>query len=131
MLRIGSLLLASVLLGIPRALDARALGALESVYVEVSELAPELQDFARELERALAAASFALSARRSEATTVVDVLSFARSADRAGRRTQAIALAVRNGRSRSPVVLHYTAGTAAEAARELVRALCPLRRRES
>lgn len=125
MLRLGSIVLASVLLGVPRALDARAFGAQGSVYVEVSPLAPELQAFARELERALLQASFTLAGRRSEAATVVDVLSVARSADEAGRAMQAIGLAARDGRRQRRLVLHYTPGHAAAAVRELLACLAP------
>jgi hypothetical protein len=128
MLRLGSVVLASVLLGVPRALNARAFGVQESVCVEASPLASELREFARELERELARAPIALTARRSEATVVVDVLSVVRSPDGAMR---AVGLAVTDGRSGRALVLHYEAGGAAEAARELVRALGPVSRQES
>ena len=41
-LRLGSVVLAAVLLGVPRALDARAFGVQRSVYLDVAPLAPEL-----------------------------------------------------------------------------------------
>lgn len=125
------MVLASVLLGVPRALDARAFGAQESVYVEVSPLAPELRDFASELERALVRASVTLSSRRSKATIVVDVLSVARAADAAGRPVRAVGFVVGDARRRWPLVLHYAADGAEEAVRELLWALGPSSGRES
>jgi hypothetical protein len=124
-LRLGSIVLASVLLGVPRALDACSFGAQGFVYLEVSPLAPELGHFARELERALVRESFALCARRSEATTVVEVLGAARSADPGRPAQEAIALVSRDGRRQRRLVLHYSPGHAAAAVRELLACLGP------
>jgi hypothetical protein len=130
-LRLGSIVLASVLLGVPRALESRPFGAQESVYVEVSALAPELQEFARELEQALARASFALAARRSEATTVVDVLGTAHWVQRDGRPLRAVALVTGHGRRLRPLVVDYTPGGVAPAVRELLACLSAGGRRDS
>jgi hypothetical protein len=130
-LHLGSIVLASVLLGVPRALDARSFGAQGSVYVEVSPAAPELQEFARELERALVRASLTLSARRCEATTVIDVLGVARSAGPEGRTEEAIALATHDGPRQRRLVLHYSRGHAAAAMSELLARLGPFGLRES
>jgi hypothetical protein len=130
-LRFGSLVLASVLLGVPRAFESRTFGAQESVYVEVSPLAPELLDFARELERALLRQSFALSARRCDATTVIDILSVARSSGPGRPQAEAIALTSRDGRRQRRLVLHYRPGDVEAATRELLACLGPAAAHES
>jgi hypothetical protein len=123
--------LASVLLGVPRAFESRPFGVQESVYVEVSPLAPELREFARELEQALARACFALAASRSEATAVVDVLGAARWVQEDGRPLRAIALVTGHGRRLRPVVVDYAPGGAAPAVRALLACLSAGGRRDS
>jgi hypothetical protein len=105
-MRLGSLVLASVLLGVPRALDTRAFGAQRSVYVEASPQAPELSAFAAALERALGAGSWQVVSRRADATVVIDVLSVADADDTRGQRMEAISLAVRDRRGLRRLVLH-------------------------
>jgi hypothetical protein len=123
LLRFGSIVLASVLLGVPRAFESRTFGAQESVYLEVSPLAPELQEFARELEQALLRQCFRLCARRHEATTVVDVLGVARSAGPG--QPDVTFLSARDGRRQRRLVLHYRPGGAEAAVRELLACLGP------
>ena len=67
-MRLGSVLLAAVLLGVPRALEARSFGAPRSVYMDVARPAPDLAGFAEELQRALEAAGCRLAARPDGAT---------------------------------------------------------------
>ncbi len=104
--RLGSLVLASVLLGVPRAVEARAFGAQRSVYVEVFPQSPELAAFAAALERALGTGAWRLASRRAEATVVIDVLNVANAKDALGRRMEAISLVVRDRRGPKRLVLH-------------------------
>jgi len=120
MLRLGSMLLTAVLLGVPRAVDARAFGSQRSVYVEVAPGDPDLASFAEALEQALGAAAYTLARDRSRATLVVEVRGFARSVsgERAG-----VMLAVGRGADRRPLVLDHAPGQWAPAARTLLAAL--------
>jgi hypothetical protein len=130
MLRLGSLLLAGVLQGVPRALDTRIFGAQRSVYLDVSPLAPELEAFARDLERALLDACYGLARDPSRATVVVEVR--AATTSRAGRSSaEAVIVTVRDGSLMQPLVLHYAAERRAAAARALLQRLGPARLRES
>jgi hypothetical protein len=122
-LRLGPVVLAAVLLGVPRAIDTRAFGAQRSVYVDLAPLAPELLDFATELERVIGETTYSLAARRSEATLVVEVLNVARSTDPDGAEMEAATFAVRDGQRVRPVVLHYPPGRRAAAARLLLERL--------
>ena len=123
MLRLGSVVLAAVLLGVPRALDARAFGVQRSVYLDVAPLAPELQDFAAELKRAIEAGAYALATGPSEATLVVELMNVSRSTRSDGRPMEAACLAIREGTWSRPVVLHYAPGQRANAARRLLQRL--------
>ena len=120
MFRLGPVVLAAVLLGVPRALDARAFGAQRSVYVDLAPLAPELQDFASELERAIGGTAYSLAARPSEATVVVEVLNVARSIGSDGGEMEAATFAVREEGHTRPLVLHYAPEQRARAARLLL-----------
>jgi hypothetical protein len=122
-LRLGSAILASVLLGVPRALDARTFGAQRSVYVEVAPSSPELQAFAAELSRALADAGFSMAARPGGATLVVEVHGLWRSEGNGAPPSEAISCSVRDRRRTRPLVLHYAPGEQPAAARALLRAL--------
>jgi hypothetical protein len=126
-LRLGSAILTAVLLGVPRALDARAFGAARSVYVEVEEPSPELAGFAAALSRALAEAGCRVAPRPTGATVVVEIHALWKGVDSRpdGRDdySEAIGFTVRDARGRRPLVLHYPAGRQAEAARALLRAL--------
>jgi hypothetical protein len=122
MRRLVSVLLAAVLLGVPRALEARAFGAPRSVYVEFALPAPGLAGFADELLRALEAAGCRLAARPEGATTVVEVHALWAEAG-PGTGAEAISFTVRDGRGRRPLVLHYPADRRADAARALLAAL--------
>ena len=123
MLRLGSVVIAAVLLGVPRALDARAFGAQRSVYVDLAPLAPALVDFAAELERAIGETAYSLAARPSEATVVVEVLNVARSTGSDGGEMEAATFAIRDGQRIRPLVLHYAPGRQARAARLLLDSL--------
>ena len=127
MLRLGSVILTAVLLGVPRALDARAFGSARSVYVEVADPSPELAGFARELSRALEAAGCCLAARPTGATVVVEVHALWKRTDSGSDPrevpSEAIAFTVQDARGRRPLVLYYATGRQAEAARALLRAL--------
>jgi hypothetical protein len=120
--RLGPVVLAAVLLGVPRALDARAFGAQRSVYVELASWPSELQDFAAELERAIEETAYSLAARPSEATVVVEVVNVARTSGSDGGM-EAVAFAVREGQRARPLVLHYAPGQRADAARLLLERL--------
>jgi hypothetical protein len=122
-LHIGSVVLAAVLLGVPRALDARAFGVQGSVYVEVAPLGPELTDLTRELKRAIAGSAYPLASRRSEAATVVELLRVgsARGAD--GAPMEAASFVIRDASGPRPLVLHYTPGQRPGAARALLEEL--------
>ncbi len=119
---LGSLLLAGILLGVPRALDTRVFGAQRSVYVEVSPASPELAAFAAALEQALGAGSWQLATRRAVATVVVDVLGVVDAQEGQGRR-EAIRVAVRDRRGERRLVLHGTAGDREGLARLLLARL--------
>jgi hypothetical protein len=122
-LRLGPVVLAAVLLGVPRALDARAFGAQRSVYVELASVSSDLRDFTTELERAIGETAYSLAPRPSEATVVVEVLNVVRSTDADSREMEAAAFAVREGRRVRRLVLHYAPGQRAQAARLLLEKL--------
>jgi hypothetical protein len=122
-LRLGSVILTAVLLGVPRTLDGRAFGSTPSVYLEVADLSPELAGFAEELSRALEESGCRVAARPTGATTVVEVHSLWSRADPGPDPSEAISFTVRDARGRRPLVLHYPPGRRAQAARALLRAL--------
>jgi len=122
-LRLGSVVLTAVLLGVPRALDARAFGAARSVYVEVADPSPGLAGFAEELSRALERSGCRVATSPTGATTVVEVHALWRCAASGPDPSEAISFTVRDARGRRPLVLHYQAGREAEAARALLAAL--------
>ena len=122
MLRLGSAVLASVLLGVPRALDARTFGVHRAVYVEVAPSSPELTAFADELSRGLAEAGVSLAARPGDATLVVEVHALWRSSG-GEQASEAISFTVRDGRGSRPLVLHYAPEARPAAARALLRSL--------
>lgn len=131
MKHLGSLLLAGVLLGVPRALEARTFGLQRSVYIDVSPLAPELQAFARELEAALLGGCYAPADNPSQATVVIEVHS-ATTTHRVGRsRAEAVLISVRDRGSTRPLVLHYPAEQRTAAARSLLGRLAANRQIES
>jgi hypothetical protein len=122
-LRLGSMVLTAVLLGVPRALDARAFGAARSVYVEVADPWPGLTGFADELSRALERAGCRVATAPTGATTVVEVHALWKCADSGPDPSEAISFTVCDARGRRRLVLHYAAGREAEAARALLAAL--------
>jgi hypothetical protein len=122
-LRLGSAILASVLLGVPRALDARAFGAQRSVYLEVAPSSPELTAFAAELSRALADAGFSMAVRPDGATLVVEVHGLWRSKEIGGTASEAISFTVRDRQGTRPLVLHYAPEERPAAARAFLRSL--------
>ncbi len=124
-MRLGSLVLASVLLGVPRALEARAFGGRRPVYVEVAPRSPGLLAFAAALEQALGAAGQAFVPHRSATVMVVDVLHLACVRDALGRAVEAITLVVTEGRRVRRMLLHADAERRDDAARELLARLQP------
>ena len=120
MTRLGSLLLAGVLLGVPRALEARTFGLQRSVYIDVSPLAPELQAFARELEAVLLDGAYALADDPSRATVVIEVHSATTTRTTARSRDEAVLISVRDRSSTRPLILHYPAEQRTAAARSLL-----------
>lgn len=121
--RLGSVVLAAILLGVPRGLDARTFGAQRSVYLDVAPLAPELADFVAELERAMEDAAYSLAARASEATMVIEVQNVATAEAADGGTMEAIALVVREGAATRPLILHYSPPRRARAAARLIETL--------
>jgi hypothetical protein len=122
-LRLGSVILTAVLLGVPRALDARAFGSTHAVYVEVADPSPELADFAEELSRALEGAGCSVAARRTGATLVVEVHARWTHAAPGTHPVEAIGCTVSDAHGRRPLVLDYPLGCEAQGARALLRAL--------
>jgi hypothetical protein len=122
-LRLGSAILASVLLGVPRALDSRTFGARRPVYIEVVPQSPGLTAFADELSRALADMGFSMAARPCGATLVVEVHALWRSSGADGLESETISFSVRDRHGRRPLVLHYAPEQRPAAARALLRSL--------
>jgi len=122
-LRLGSAILASVLLGVPRALDSSAFGAPRSVYIQVAPDSPELTAFAAELSRALGDAGFSTATRPTGGTLVVDIHSLWRSAGGSGPATEAVSFTARDRRGTRFLVLQYAPEARPEAARALLRSL--------
>jgi hypothetical protein len=121
-LRLGSVVLAAVLLGVPRALEARAFGAEHAIFVEVSP-AEGLQDLATALERALVGFAWSLAGRASEATTVVELEAVTQVKGPGGRPLELVRVAVRDARGPRPLLLQYAPGNGAGAAHALVARL--------
>jgi len=122
-LRLGSAILASVLLGVPRALDARAFGAPRSVYIEVAPDSPELTAFAAELSRALGDAGFSTATHPGGETLVVEVHALWRAEDGSGSTREAITFTARDRGGTRRLVLHYAPEARSAAARALLRCL--------
>jgi hypothetical protein len=116
-------ILTAVLLGVPRALDARAFGSTRSVYVEVADPSPGLAGFAEELSRALEGAGCPLAARPTGATVVVEVYALWKRGGADTVPAEAIGCTVRDAHGRRPLVLDYRAGCQAQAARAVLRVL--------
>lgn len=123
MLRLGSVILAAALLGVPRALGARTFGAPRSVYIDVAPLAPELTGFVAELERAIGDAAYSLAAGPSEATMVIEIQNVATAETSDGRPMEAATLVVREGTSARPLILHYAPPHRGRAASRLLETL--------
>ena len=102
-----SVVIAAVLLGVPRVLDGRSFGAQRSVYVEVAPESPELADLVTELGRAIGGAAYSLASSPSEATLVVELLGVGTSRAADGRSMEAASFTIREGSGSRPVVLHY------------------------
>lgn len=120
---LGSLVLAALLHGVPRALDSRAFGVQCSVYIDVKPADPELRDFVKELERAIDERALTLATRRSDAGLVVELLGVSRSEDGEGRAMEAARFALVSDDEARPVILHYKPGERARAARRLLEKL--------
>jgi hypothetical protein len=120
---LGSVVLAAVLLGVPRALDAGAFGAKPSVYLAVAAMDPRLRAFAAELEWAIGASALTLAAWPGEATMVVELLGVSRSEAPGGRAMEAARFVLHDGPAKRPVILHYAPGQGARAARRLLERL--------
>ncbi len=125
--RLGSLVLASVLLGVPRALEARTFGAPQrAVYVEVARPTRELGAFAEAVSEALAGSAWSLVSFRSEATVLIDVESVVKATDARGRPLEVFTVCVREGRRVRRLVLQGAARDRAGAARALIGRLSRL-----
>lgn len=122
MLRLGSAILASALLGVPRALEARAFGAQRSVYVQVAPESPELTAFAAALFRALGESSPTAS-RWGDAAMVVEVHGLWPSVGGSGPACEAVSLTARDGRATRRLILRYSPAARPAAARALLRTL--------
>jgi hypothetical protein len=120
-LRLGSAILASVLLGVPRALDTRAFGAQRSVYIQVAPDSPELTAFAAELSRALGGAGFFTVAHPRGETLVVEVHALWQGGS--GSRGETVSFTARDRRGARRLVLHYAPESRSAAARALLRCL--------
>lgn len=123
MLRLGSAILASVLLGVPRALEGRAFGSPRSGYVQVAPASPELTDFAAELLRAFGDLRFSRPLRAFGATLVVEVHGLWRSLRGNGPASEVVSLTARDGRSTRRLIVRYAREARPEAARALLRSL--------
>jgi len=122
--RLGSVLLTAVLLGVPRALNARAFGAVPRwVFVQVSPLDPLLADFTVELERAIEAASCRLAGDARDAPVVVEIHSVWTARAARGPRTEAVSVTVRRRHEAVPLVVQYPPGRRSDAAHALIQAL--------
>ena len=122
-LRLGSAILASVLLGVPRALDARAFGAQRSVYIQVARDSPELTAFAAELSRALGGAGFPTVTHPHGETLVVEVHALWQAEGGSGPVGEAVSFTARDRRGTRRLVLHYAPEARSAAARALLRCL--------
>ncbi len=125
-LGLGSVVLAAVLLGVPRALNAGAFGASPSVYLAVASRDPVLRDFVAQLKRAIGASALTLVARPGEATMVIELLGVSRSEAEGGRSMEAARFVLYEGPATRPVILHYAPGQGAGAARRLLERLSAL-----
>jgi len=125
MLRLGSMLLTAVLMGVPRALDGRAFGTASAtiIHVKVAPHDPDLAALADELERALAAASYELTPVASRATLVVEVHRLAREARPPDGERRALLVTLGEGRARRPIVVEDDPDQRRHAARALLDAL--------
>jgi hypothetical protein len=122
-LRLGSVVLASVLLGVPRALDGRTFGSPRAVCIEVAPGSKELQGFAEDLATAIADAGVSVTSRPGEATLVVEVHGLWRPAGAEGPAAEAVSLSIRGRGGTRPLVLHYAPSDRRAAARALLRRL--------
>jgi hypothetical protein len=120
---LGSVILATILLGVPRALETRTFGAQRAVYIDVAPESPELTDFVQELERAIGEGALALVADPSEATAVIEVRNLAAAEASDGGAMEAVTVVVRRGTSVRPLILHYAPPRRARAASRLIEAL--------
>jgi hypothetical protein len=122
-LRLGSAILASVLLGVPRALDARAFGAQRSVYIQVAPESPELTAFAAELSRALAGAGFSTVAHPHGDTLVVEVHALWQEEGGSGSMREAVSFTARDRQGTRQLLLHYAPEARSAAACALLQCL--------
>jgi hypothetical protein len=123
MRQLGSVILAAVLLGIPRALEARAFGAERAVYLDVVTQGPELRALAEELGRAIEGTAYALAARPLGATLVVELLGVTQRSGQTGQRSETLMLAVRDGRRTRPMLVEYAPWRRAKAAHLVLESL--------
>lgn len=104
MLRLGSIVLSSVLLGVPRALGARVPGGDRSGYVDVAAVDLDPRELAGLLERVLSLEALA-GAREPSGTLVVEVHRIARLARDPARG--ALLATLGEGRRRRPLVVDH------------------------
>lgn len=121
MLSLGALLLAAVLLGVPRALRAARLGPVRRpVYVELAPGDPALVDFATELKAAIDGHRYAPAPLRFDQALIVELHALSRWRSAAGRLMEAALLSVRDGTRAVPLVLSYRRAERSSAARGLI-----------
>jgi hypothetical protein len=125
-LRLGSAILASVLLGVPRALDGRAFGVTRSVYIDVAPGSPELAAFATELFRALGEAELTAATRPAGETLVVEIHALWRAESESGPVSEVVCFTALDPGGARPFVLQYAPEARSAAARALLRSLEPV-----
>jgi hypothetical protein len=123
--RLGSAILASVLLGVPRALDARIFGARRPAYVQLAPESRKLAALAAELLRALREACLSKPAATilDRSPLIVDVHGLWRCSARVGPTTEMISATASDGRGVRRLIAWYPAVARAAAARALLRSL--------
>jgi hypothetical protein len=130
-LRLAFLILAAVLLGLPRALRGGAsVARAHSVYVEVAPGDPSLAAFGAALEAELEREHFAPAESPTPDTLIVEIHGVATLRARDGKSRQAITITLREQDRSQRLVLDYGRGNVRAAARTLIASL-PARRRQA
>ena len=93
------------------------------MYLAVATMDPRLRGFAAELEWAIGASALRLAAWPGKATMVVELLGVSRSEAPGGHAMEAARFVLHDGPTTRRVILHYTPGQGARAARRLLERL--------